>query len=152
MSVFQDKWSQLKLNSKDIFNRAVHNSTEAYEHVHNFLFGVNLGEELELASVRSRSSSTIKKKSIVQLPIGVDSGTDEYYDEIENCRNLIVCASTLFRKGPIPIESLSHQDQIRLSRLGCLKEWDDSDIATSDNEVDFQENPVSKSLLSYFSR
>lgn len=161
MSKNSGRLSQLKNSSKNAFNRVISGSQVAYENVQNFLFGVNVGDAVELESVRSFDRSSInkripsdKKKRHSVATIGADetAGQEESYDNIENCRNLVVSASTLFRKGPIPIESLSHQEQIRLSRLGCLKEWDDSDIATSDNAVDFQENPVSKSLLSYFSR
>lgn len=71
--------------------------------------------------------------------------------DIDCSRNLVITSSTLFRKGPVPIEFLSHQEQNRLSRRGCLKEWDDSNQATSDNHLSY-ENPSSKSLLSYFAR
>ena len=54
-------------------------------------------------------------------------------------------------QGPIPIEDLPHTEQLRLSRKACLKEWDDQDAAMVPPE-ELNDDPTSKSLLTYFTR
>lgn len=125
-----------------------------FRNMRNFFTGNSTNEtELlsnEVGEVNKKKNDKTSAQSVID---SFQADEEDNFDGIENCRNLIVSPSMLFRKGPIPIESLSQLEQKRLSKLACLKEWDDSDIATSDNnQEDIQENPVSKSLLTYFAR
>jgi len=139
--------------SRDFFTRARTTTGDTYDRVYDFIFGVNVGDEVELHSLRSSKSKFQSLKFGKEYHLAPSNYYDDEdsHDHIDCSRNLVITSSTLFRKGPIPIEFLSHQEQNRLSRRGCLKEWDDSNQATSDNHLSF-ESPSSKSLLSYFAR
>ncbi|XP_057306043.1 uncharacterized protein LOC130644445 [Hydractinia symbiolongicarpus] len=145
-------WATVRDSSKGFLNRVTGAGTDAYGKVNEFFFGVNVGDEVELQSVRSfkstRSPGSIRK---VVIPEQFENTQYSEYEGIDTSRNLVVSSSTLFRKGPVPIEFLSNKEQNRLSRRGCLKEWDDLHQSTSDNQLGF-EDPSSKSLLSYFAR
>lgn len=133
----------------------------------DFIFGVNIVEDpTELASLRStgsgsRKSSFINSKSSrhnsmdpsrkTLIPDDLQSENLEEYGEYDCSRNLVVSSTTLFRKGPVPIEHLSHQEQNRLSKRGCILEWNDAQRSTSDNHLAYID-PSSKSLLTYFAR
>ena len=85
------------------------------------------------------------------IPEDLQDENNEEYGEYDCSRNLVVSSTTLFRKGPIPIEHLSHQEQNRLSKRGCILEWNDAQRSTSDNHLPYID-PSSKSLLTYFAR
>ena len=148
-------WTHVKDGSKSLFNRITSAGANTYDTFQEFVFGVNIDNELisdnvELSSVKSfKSNRSSKKKSDFVYPENID--TDATYDGIDCSRHVVVTSSTIFRKGPLPIEFLSQSEQNHLSKRACLFEWNDRAKDTSDNDVTF-EDPSSKSLLTYFSR
>ena len=135
---------------------------EKVSEVKELLFGVTIDDSVELASLTSRQSNSfrsrgaggnhdiLRRKTLIPDELQNEE-IYEQYAEYDCSRNLVVSSTTLFRKGPIPIEHLSHQEQNRLSKRGCLLEWNDAQRQTSDNHLPYID-PSSKSLLTYFAR
>ena len=69
---------------------------------------------------KTSTRAPIANNSIVVYKEEEKSDYDEY-SGFDASRNLSVTSENLYRKGPIPIESLSRTERVRLSRLGCLK-------------------------------
>lgn len=142
-----------KDTTKSLFSRVADFSGEKIEGLKGIFFEKNVDDdEIELDTHHLKSSSRTRpsKQKHPLIPEDLSSNAEEY-EGIDCSRNLVVTSTTLFRKGPIPIEHLSHREQNRLSERGCLQEWDDSRQATSDNHLAFID-PSSKSLLTYFAR
>ena len=139
---------------KDTFNRIANFSEEKVGNLKGFFFGEGSDvSEYELDHFNTQEQKQHTKQALKRntlIPEDLSSNGEEY-EGIDCSRNLVVTSTTLFRKGPIPIEHLSHREQNRLSERGCLQEWDDSRQATSDNHLAFID-PSSKSLLTYFAR
>ena len=87
-------------------------------------------EEEDAMSVKSTTATTKtggkspKVSTVVLSPQTTSPTTDDDIsfsgrseegngmDDIDNSRNLVVDSSTMFRKGPVPIECLSHKEQV----------------------------------------
>ncbi|XP_066934970.1 uncharacterized protein [Clytia hemisphaerica] len=146
---------------RGFFTNFANYTGEKVSEVKELLFGVNIDDSVELASLTSRQSNSfrsrnggnhdiLKRKTLIPDELQHED-IYEQYAEYDCSRNLVVSSTTLFRKGPIPIEHLSHQEQNRLSKRGCLLEWNDAQRQTSDNHLPYID-PSSKSLLTYFAR
>lgn len=162
--------NNFKASSRNLVNRFVNRSHGMYESVQQLIAGRRNGhivgeeEDVEIStftpgtgrkmSVTSvRSILNNKRQESVETPTKEDEGDNREYSEYQSTRNCIVSPSTLFRKGPIPIESLPHHEQVRLSRKAMLKEWDDQDLKSMPRAAEeFLDDPTSKSLLTYFAR
>ena len=93
------------------------------------------------------------RTSMYSLDSDLETSDTDEYTGMDTSRNIFVTSANLFRKGPMPIESLKHCEQTRLSTLGCLKEWTDIERKAPGVYDGFEEEKIaSKSFLSYFAR